>query len=103
MKCFLGSWKFEFFEEFGDLLLLLGNSLGCYCSSKEIYFLSTKMAFGHAELKASFPQALENYSYVFDQLLRVIGGYTNILDILCTLIGFDDWIEVFAYEVRRFQ
>ena len=59
LKCFFGSWEFDFFKEFGDLLLLCGYSLGCYCSSKEIYFLYPKMALSHAEFKDSFPQALE--------------------------------------------
>ena len=74
MKCFFGSGKFFIFREFGDLLFLWGYSLGCYCQSKEIYFLYPKVGFGHAEFKASFPQALKNCSQVFDQLFRRIGG-----------------------------
>ena len=60
LKCFFGSWKFDFFEEFGNLLFLRGNPVGCYCSSKEIYFLYSKMAFGHAEFETSFLKTLEN-------------------------------------------
>ena len=62
LKCFLGSLEFDFFKKFGDLLVLWGYSFGCYGSSKEIYFLYPKMAFGQAEFKASFPQALKNCS-----------------------------------------
>ena len=55
-----------------------------------MYLLYHKMAFGHAEFKGSFLSALKDCSYVFDQLLRGIGGYANIIKVLGTLIGFDD-------------
>ena len=58
------------------------------------------MVFDHTEFEASFPHALKNCSYVFDQLLKGIDGYVNIVDILCTLIGFDYSIKVFANETR---
>ena len=54
LKCFLGSWKFDILEEFGNLLLLWGCSFGCYCTSEEISFLYPKMTFGHAEFVANF-------------------------------------------------
>ena len=79
-------------------MLLWFYTLGCYCTPKENYFLCPKMAIGYAELKTSFSKATKDYSQLFDQLLRSVGGYANMIIILCTLVGFDDWIEMFSDE-----
>ena len=54
LKCFLGSWEFDFFKEFGDLFILWGNSLGCYCSSREVYLLYPKRQLGMLSLRPAF-------------------------------------------------
>ena len=59
------------------------------------------MAFCQAEFKASVSETFENCWEVLDQLLRGVGGYANIFNILCALVDFDAWIEVVTDKAQK--
>ena len=62
-------------------------------TAKQLYFLYPKMALPHAELQASFSEALEDCAKNFVQLFRSVACYADTINILCTLVGFNVWIE----------
>ena len=100
MQCFLDRKNF-FFQKFGDFLFVWGYFFGCYFASEEVYFLYSELALGHADHKATFSEKLENSLDIFDQLLMSVVSYANIINILCTLVRFDDCIEVLTDEARK--
>ena len=102
LKCFFEPWKFDFFQGTDDFVFLWGYSLDFYCAPEKVYFLYTETPIGHAEFETSFFETLGDKRFeVFDHLLKGVAGCTNTINIECTLVDVDEWIEVKTVDKER--
>ena len=82
----------------GSLLLHPSRSDG---TTQKINFRCTKETFIHCKLQASLLNALKCGSDLVDELFGIIGSYTNIINILRTLVCFNDFVQIFAHEAKK--
>ena len=113
----LWSRRFDFFQNFDDLLILWYYSLGCYCTPKEVCFLYRKMQFGHAELKlfwdigrlfVGFWSIVEEY-WRLCQYHRYIMQIGRLWRLDRDILGWNskrlirnDWVFVPIFSMRMF-
>ena len=64
-------------------------------------FLGAELAFGHRQTQSCFSDALENLTQVGLQLLGVVGGNPDVIDVLSAFVSFDDSIEILSHEARE--
>ena len=90
-----------FFQEYLDSRSLWTYAVRSYGSTQEVNFRCSEMALVNSELQACMSNALESGPEVCDELLYIIGGNANIIDVLRALIGFNNFVEVFSHQAGK--
>ena len=94
-------WKRQFLEVISDFVCLRGESLWWHSSSKEFDFLGTELTLGFCQTQSCFSDALEDLAPVGFQLLGVVGGYPDVVDILSAFVSFNDSWDFPSWTSRR--
>ena len=76
-----------------------GDPLCSYRPSQRIYIFY--VAFFYAESRNCLSMSLQDSSSFFDRLTRSVRCSSNIICVICGLVGFHNWVEVLAHKSRE--
>ena len=80
-----------------------GLLLWRYGSSKKFNFSDSKMALFNSEFQSCLSDTFEYCSDIAYELHHWVGSYSNVVNLLCTLICFDYVVQIFSHKARNFS